>query len=250
MLASKFQINDFLSNYDLKVIEHCKKNYPDKQILAGIDGLDDVRRIYIFDTKNHIVDIYHYGNDILKDTKKTIHIQPSHREKCYQAISMLIDTIFRPKIIIYTTSIGFDIFTAVNIGLQPAEEKSPVFLGKWFHYLYNAKTQQEFLNNILFFDYHIEVKIDDREQGYESILFTINENIIEYIVTYKTLQGTVFIKKSNSICFSKYSYLYNNDFLLIFDTILAINSSEMNWIEDYNLIEEGKLPDLPILKNV
>lgn len=248
MLNSKFQINDFLSNYDLEVIKRCKENFPDKLVLAGVDGFDYVRRMYILDTDKHIVDIYHYGKDIDKETKKTIHIQPAYREKCYHAVTMLIDSIFKPKVTIYTTSIGWDMFTATDIDFQPVAEKNPEFLGKWYHYLHKAETQEDFLKNIIFFDYHIEVNIDDREQRYESVVFTINDNTIEYIVTNKVRQGKLFIKKSNSICFNRNNYLYDNGFLLIFNTILAINSGEVNWMEDYNLIEENKLPNLPIFQ--
>lgn len=249
MLQSKFQANDFLSDYDLKAIEHCKEKYPDKQILAGVDGFDGIRRMYIFDTKNHTVDVYRYVDVILEDTKKTIHIHPQQREKCHQAVAMLVNTLFRPMITIYTTSFERNPITATDIDFRPVEEKNPEFLGKWFHYLYNAKNQQEFLKNILFFDYHIEMRLDDRNKGYESLLFIINGDKIEYQVTYCRFTGTDYIKRSNSVCRNRNNYLYDDRFLLIFDTILAINSGKLALKENYDLMENEDLPNLPIFKD-
>lgn len=249
MLNSKFQVNDFLSNYGLEAIERCKENFPDKLVLAGVDGFDSVRRMYIFDTNEHTVDIYHYGKDIDVETKKTIHIQPEHRDKCYQAVRMLVNTIFQPMITIYTTSFEYNPNTATDIDFRPVEEKNPEFLGKWFHYLYNAKNQREFLKNILFFDYHIEVQLDDRNQGYESLLFAVNGDKIEYRVTCCRFTGTDYIKRSNSVCRNRNSYLYDDRFLLIFDTIFAINSGKFALKENYDLMENEELPNLPIFKD-
>lgn len=253
MLNSKFQANDFLSEGQLEVIERHQVKDSGRYVLSGVDGFDHVRRLFVFDTNEHTVSVYQYGDyiypDVDNDTKKKIHIQPQHRDKCYQAVRMLVNTIFQPMITIYTTSFEYNPNTATDIDFRPVEEKNPEFLGKWFHYLYNAKNQQEFLKNILFFDYHIEVQLDDRDQGYESLLFAVNGDKIEYRVTYCRFTGTDYIRRSNSVCRNRNNYLYDDRFLLIFDTILAINSGKFALKENYDLMENEDLPNLPIFKD-
>lgn len=253
MLESKFQAIDFLNERQLEIIDQHQIKDSGRYVLSGIDGFDYVRRLYIFDTNEHTVSIYHYGDfiypDIDKDTKQKIHIHPDHREKCYQAVKMLASTIFQPMITIYTNTVEWDPITTLDINFKPAKEKSSEFLGKWYYYLYNAKSQQEFLENILSFDYHIEVALDDRMQGYESVLFTVSNDAIEFTATYKRFTGTDYIKRSNSVCRNRNNYLCDNRFLLIFHTILAINSGNIPLKENYDLMENEDLPDLPIFRN-
>jgi len=251
MLKSKFQANDFLNEKQLEIIKQQQQvKDPGKYVLAGIDGFDHVRRLYIFDTNQHTVDIYQYGLHIDKDTKKKIHIQPQHRDKCYQAVRMLASTILQPMITIYSTTIEWEPITTTDIDFQPATEKNPKFLGGWYHYLYDAKSQQEFLKSILSFDYHIEVMFDNRNLGYESVLFTVNNDKIEFTVTYCRFIGPDYIKRSNSTYRNRNNFLYDSRFLSIFHTILVINSGNIDVKENYDLMENEDLPNIPTFRNM
>lgn len=250
MLKSKFQANDFLNEKQLEVIEQQQVKDSGRYMLSGIDGFDHVRRLYIFDTNQHTVDIYQYGLHIDKDTKKKIHIQPQHRDKCYQAVRMLANTILQPMITIYSNTIEWEPITTTDIDFQPATEKNPEFLGEWYHYLYNAKSQQEFLKSILSFDYHIEVMFDNRNRGYESVLFTVNNDKIEFTVTYCRFIGPDWIKRSNSTYRNRNNFLYDSRFLSIFHTILVINSGNIDVKENYDLMENEDLPNIPTFRNM